>query len=612
MDNSNSQSHNEQLALHVEHTWPNRFPVFCGVLRRHPLPITCGAAATALQGSCTDAVLAVDAYLSGKNRGGQPPPLEDGEIQLFPRLELPRRDHGVTMAVSPFRCFKMRRVEAGTSLLWRAESTGSASDDADILLTLLDSSHQKRVNGHARRASPPVTRRAEDDRPVEERLGMKELRVRCASMGLLTNGTKKDLIARLRQHNSLQPSGPPSELLRTGEQPQQEQQQRQQKQKQQTSGMMIGDALSAATKRYGLTNEEQFEYSQRLRTPFRSPSATSQSPSPPPAEQQQQQPPRRLLGTPQEFVDALVQRNKRGGRTARAAAFASATNDTTCSSWRLLVDNRERIRGTHDHVIEAFTAAGVPTVSCALPCGDFMIGIDAPCGTSVQPMGGEGSNSFSASSIFAEGSGGQAQRIFSVVVERKTVKDLCASIATPRYYEQRRLLSASPFRSVVWVVEGTTQQLRPEEHRRVLSACASLAAVPRFCVVRTRHLAETIVWLRSLAAAYVTALTPTTVGIGKRPLLADSTACMRHVAELRRELRARTTFPRVLMCIRGCSSGLAVQLARKYGSLLNLWRRLKNQGREACDADMDIRRLTTTQRDVYVRLTELLLAEEYY
>ncbi|EAN81667.1 DNA repair protein, putative, partial [Trypanosoma cruzi] len=34
-------------------------------------------------------------------------------------------------------------------------------------------------------------------------------------------------------------------------------------------------------------------------------------------------------------------------------------------------------------------------------------------------------------------------------------------------------------------------------------------------------------------------------------------------------------------------------------------------GREACDADMGVRRLSSTQRDVYVRLTEFLLAEEY-
>ncbi|ESL07568.1 DNA repair protein [Trypanosoma rangeli SC58] len=359
--------------------------------------------------------------------------------------------------------------------------------------------------------------------------------------------------------------------------------------------------------------EEQLEHSQRLRTPFLSPSTGRQPPSP------SREQPRacRLVGTPQEFVAALMHEKGRDNGAGGSLVHPALEEMTAQWQWRVLVDNRERIYGTHESVIKAFVTAGVPAASCTLPCGDFLLGIDVPgeaCGSHGTHPTAKDMRNPSAVHFTAAAGGGEdvpAQKLFSVVVERKTVKDLCASIATSRYYEQRRLLSVSPFHSVVWVVEGSTELLRPDERRRVLSACASLAAVPRFRVVRTRHLKDTISWLHSLGVAYVTALAKAVGRHARPPQLADGTACINVTARIKRALRARTTFPRMLMCVRGCSSGLATRLACKYGSLLHMWRRLRQYGREACDADRDVRRLSNTQRDVYVRLTEFLLAEEY-
>ncbi|PWV13562.1 putative DNA repair protein [Trypanosoma cruzi] len=600
-------THNELLARHMERTWPGRFSEFCTAVRRYPLPVTSGAAATVLHGCSTDAVRAVGAYCCGVQQRCQAPECAGAELDLLSPPPSPSwaEDHAVAMH-SPFRCFKLRRLESSVSLprpLGRGEGTDKptgAEDGECFLLTPPDLSHSPRREICAGCPLPPITRRDADAQLTAEKLSLRELRSRCASRGLLTTGTKNVLLTRLRQHGVSQPTGPVPWSERDGE-------------GQAEQPVESGECGGALPGRFMSTHEEQLEHSQRLRTPFRSPS-TSRPSSPRPRDQPRI---RRLVGTPQEFVAAPRQEAKREDRVGGSLAHVASEEKVSRYQWRILVDNRERIHGAHGRVIEAFTTAGVPTASCTLPCGDFVIGIDMPgdsCGSHASPPTARELDSLGAThSVPAAGECGDApaQRLFSVVVERKTVKDLCASIATSRYYEQRRLLSVSPFRSVVWVVEGTTELLRPDERRRVLSACASLAVVPRFRVIRTRHLKDTVSWLRSLGVAHVTALANAARSGARPPQLADCATCLNVTARIKRALRARTTFARMLICVRGCSSGFATQLACKYGSFLQLWRRLRCCGREACDADMDVRRLSSTQRDVYVRLTEFLLAEEY-
>ncbi|KAH9597129.1 SAP domain [Trypanosoma melophagium] len=636
--------HNEELARYIESKWSNRFSVFCTALRQYPLPITSGAAATVLQGSSPDILQAVDAYCCSSQQEEQEKSSEwnESELDLFPRPNAVRPANSsmmMMMVCSPFRSFKVQRLEEkeneNVSLLPHeagkvvdhTENFTNSNKENDILFSLLDASSQLHGSGLVKSKSSPLVSRSSNNeqqqqqqRSAETKLSVKELQLMCASKGLLTRGTKKELIARLHQHNNLQNSGSLTQQQKVVEKPH--------PQEEHNTLMTNLNGTTTSPKRLTLTNEEMFEHSQRMRTPFRSPSTSQHSPhcSVKPAPKIH-----RLIGTPQEYVAALIKQNRQGGGgssgTNKTGVVPPTIEETNRWPWRILVDNRERIRGAHEHVIKAFESASVPTVSCTLPCGDFMIGIDIPAEylggrNDLHSMEGDDS-SCRIHSTCTLGESSPAQSLFSVVVERKTTKDLCASIASSRYYEQRRLLSASPFRSVVWVVEGSIESLRPDEQRRVLSACASLATVPNFRVIRTRHLAETIVCLRHLSMTYISALVKARTTItreGERnsisssilpPLLANCAACMEHTEKLRRALRARTTFPRVLMCVRGCSTTLATQLASKYGSLLQLWKRLRDCGREACDADADIRRLSSTQKDVYVRLTEFLLAEEY-
>lgn len=90
-----------------------------------------------------------------------------------------------------------------------------------------------------------------------------------------------------------------------------------------------------------------------------------------------------------------------------------------------------------------------------------------------------------------------------LLIERKTIPDLLASIKDKRYEEQsHRLIHSSgyPPHSIFYVIEGGFSQCRTElEKRIVLSAIASMQMFKGFSVYRTFSLAETAEWIMSLA-----------------------------------------------------------------------------------------------------------------
>lgn len=353
---------------------------------------------------------------------------------------------------------------------------------------------------------------------------------------------------------------------------------------------------------------------------------------PPQGEQRQQQRRQRTVPSPLVFVKQFLAKAK-GTRPVHRPSDGTAPPE-----WQLLVDHREKIRGSHDKVMDVVRRTRAPCVSAVLPCGDFMLNVDvntpSPTADAVaeqQPQAGEG--------LYPS--------LYSLVVERKTVADLDSSIKGSRYVEQRRLLSLSPFQRVLWLVEGTAVHGRKEEsgegqprrrantdrsrrrtaknhsptssdsgfcanlpdvQGRISSACASLSMQPRFTVVRTRSIAESAAFLQRLAVALVSRLTAT-----PHPPLLPTTATLTTVLQLQRRLCAVTALPRMLMCIRGCSASLAMFIVRKYGSLYKLWRVLREGGGpEACDTDPDIQRLPLAQRRVVVLLSEFILATEYH
>lgn len=88
-----------------------------------------------------------------------------------------------------------------------------------------------------------------------------------------------------------------------------------------------------------------------------------------------------------------------------------------------------------------------------------------------------------------------------LIIERKSLSDLLASIKDGRYEEQSyRLMHSSGFppHSVIYIIEGQMTQLRTSmEKRLVYSAMTSLNFFKGFSVIRTNHISETadfIIW----------------------------------------------------------------------------------------------------------------------
>jgi len=89
-----------------------------------------------------------------------------------------------------------------------------------------------------------------------------------------------------------------------------------------------------------------------------------------------------------------------------------------------------------------------------------------------------------------------------LIMERKSLSDLLASIKDGRYEEQSyRLMHSSGFppHSVIYIIEGSISQLRtPMEKKIVYSAMTSLNFFKGFSVIRTANVTETaeyIIWM---------------------------------------------------------------------------------------------------------------------
>lgn len=89
-----------------------------------------------------------------------------------------------------------------------------------------------------------------------------------------------------------------------------------------------------------------------------------------------------------------------------------------------------------------------------------------------------------------------------LLIERKTIPDLLASIKDKRYEEQsHRLIHSSgyPPHSIFYVIEGGFSQCRTELEKRIAySAIVSMQMFKGFSVYRTFSLVETAEWIMSL------------------------------------------------------------------------------------------------------------------
>lgn len=89
-----------------------------------------------------------------------------------------------------------------------------------------------------------------------------------------------------------------------------------------------------------------------------------------------------------------------------------------------------------------------------------------------------------------------------ILIERKSVADLLASIKDGRYEEQsHRLIHASGFpkHNIIYVIEGGFSFLKPTEKKIVYSSITSLSVFKGFSVYHTNTLQETADWIVHMA-----------------------------------------------------------------------------------------------------------------
>ena len=88
-----------------------------------------------------------------------------------------------------------------------------------------------------------------------------------------------------------------------------------------------------------------------------------------------------------------------------------------------------------------------------------------------------------------------------LLIERKSLHDLLASIKDGRYEEQSyRLQHSSGIlpHHIIYIIEGMFSQLRnPSEKKMIYSAMTSLGVIKGFSVIRTSSVQETAEWLLS-------------------------------------------------------------------------------------------------------------------
>jgi crossover junction endonuclease MUS81 len=89
-----------------------------------------------------------------------------------------------------------------------------------------------------------------------------------------------------------------------------------------------------------------------------------------------------------------------------------------------------------------------------------------------------------------------------VLIERKSIQDLLASIKDGRYEEQsHRLIHSSgiPRHNIQYIIEGGLSFLNPAEKKLVFSAMTSLSVFKGFSVLRTASLQETADYIISMS-----------------------------------------------------------------------------------------------------------------
>ncbi len=170
-----------------------------------------------------------------------------------------------------------------------------------------------------------------------------------------------------------------------------------------------------------------------------------------------------------------------------------------------------------------------------------------------------------------------------IMIERKSLSDLLASIKDGRYEEQSyRLIQSSGHipHHIIYVIEGMISQLRgPAEKTLVYSAMTSLNMIKGFSVIRTSSVQETSEWLiattrklgRDLAKGKVLWI-PNDAVLPNQTLLTDQ---IPNYCSVVKKVKKDNIVPSnigeiILSQIPGISTVSALAIMERFGSIGNL------------------------------------------
>jgi len=184
-----------------------------------------------------------------------------------------------------------------------------------------------------------------------------------------------------------------------------------------------------------------------------------------------------------------------------------------------------------------------------------------------------------------------------LIIERKTIADLIASIKDGRYVEQSyRLVHSSgfPAHSIIYIIEGSISQLKTVLERKIVySALASLNYFKGFSVIRTGSLSETaeyIIWMcekiekNILKGELPYYLQPSSHAQLDEPhnVLRDATTEQAPanyctvVKKVKKDNVTPENIGEIILCqIPGISSTTAIAIMKKFGTFPNLMNTLK-------------------------------------
>lgn len=181
-----------------------------------------------------------------------------------------------------------------------------------------------------------------------------------------------------------------------------------------------------------------------------------------------------------------------------------------------------------------------------------------------------------------------------LLLERKSLPDLIASIKDGRYEEQsHRLIHSSGLHThnIIYVIEGMYSQLRGDTDKRMcLSAMTSLLVYKGFSVFRTCSIHETAEWIHAM----VSKIAKENAKGDKRPVfdnrnsgtgvatpgtdleqIPTQTPYCEVVSKVRKENITPENIGAIMLCsIPGISSAIAMEIMRPYSSFAHFMKEI--------------------------------------